>query len=147
MITRFGAPIVVGLLLSTGASAQQPGSVEYNTVFLPGHGVGDTRSPDPRIRWGALARGDDRALGYTLVGRTKDEAQALAVADCESRGSRNCVVLETFFNSCIAVTASLSDPSNRVAMMSPNGLRSVRRKAMKECGADCEIIYEGCAVP
>lgn len=40
--------------IATIANAQQPGSVEYNTVFLPAHGVGDTVRASPRDRWGRL---------------------------------------------------------------------------------------------
>ncbi|MGE6335135.1 DUF4189 domain-containing protein [Stenotrophomonas sp. NPDC077659] len=136
--------IAFTFVLSAVASAQQPGSAEYNSVFLPAHGVGDTRSPDPRIRWGAIAVGDDKAWGYTLVGKTEEEARSLAVADCQARGSKNCVPLETFFNSCIAVAVG---PNNRSGQMSPKGLKWVRRQSLKECGPDCKIVYEGCAVP
>ncbi|MBK0014139.1 DUF4189 domain-containing protein [Stenotrophomonas sp. S41] len=147
MNTILRVAVAFALVLSAVASAQQPGSAEYNSVFLPAQGAGDTRSPDPRIRWGSVAGGDDEIWGYTLVGKTEAEAQALAVADCQARGSKNCAPLRTFFNSCIAVAVSSSDPDNRVGKMSPKGLRWVRREATRECGADCKIVYEGCAVP
>lgn len=136
--------IIFTLLIPMVASAQRPGSVGYNTTVLPAHGLGDTKAPDGRMRWGAYARGDDRTLGFTVDGRTENEARALAVANCEARGSTNCVALEMFFNSCIAVAAS---PNDRVAQMSSKGPRWVRRHALKECGSDRKIIYEGCAFP
>lgn len=144
MITIKKMFIAFCLLISAVASAQQPGSVGYNTTVLPAHGLGDTRAQDGQRRWGAYARGDDRTLGFTVDGRTENEARALAVANCEARGSTNCVALETFFNSCIAVAAG---PNDRVAQMSPKGPRWVRRHALKECRSDCKIIYEGCAFP
>ncbi|WP_367381371.1 DUF4189 domain-containing protein [Stenotrophomonas cyclobalanopsidis] len=72
--------------------------------------------PVPRCGGGAYARGDDRTLGYTVDGRTEDEARALAVADCEVRGSTNCVAVKTFFNAGIAVAAA--DINHRFATMS-----------------------------
>ncbi|MBK0014133.1 DUF4189 domain-containing protein [Stenotrophomonas sp. S41] len=133
------------LFISVASFAQQPGSVEYNTVLMPAHGVGDTKSPRSGVRWGAYARGDDRTLGYTVGGRTEDEARALAVEDCKARGSTNCVAIKTFLNACIAVAAA--DINHRFATMSPKGLRWVRRESLKDCGSNCKIVYEGCAVP
>ncbi|WP_159097471.1 hypothetical protein [Stenotrophomonas sp. SAU14A_NAIMI4_5] len=44
--------VASSLLLSAASFAQQPGPVEYNTVLMPAHGVGDTRSPSSAVRWG-----------------------------------------------------------------------------------------------
>ncbi|MBK0014138.1 DUF4189 domain-containing protein [Stenotrophomonas sp. S41] len=134
--------IVSTLFLSAAAFAQQPGSVQYNTVYLPGHGVGDTKAPP--AKWGAWARGDDRTLGITFDGRTEDEAKALAVADCQAKGSKNCLPMETFFNTCALVAAG---PSNRIIQTSNRGLPWGRRQALKACGDDCKIVVEGCALP
>ncbi|MGE6335198.1 DUF4189 domain-containing protein [Stenotrophomonas sp.] len=130
------------LLYSSASFAQQPGTPQYNSVYLPGHGVGDTKAP-PRI-WGAWARGDDRTLGYSLTGRTQQEAEDLAVADCERRGSTNCVPIDSFDNACVAIAAG---PSDRYAQISRKGTKWTRREALKQCGPDCKIIFEGCAVP
>ena len=55
MISILRSAVISSVLFSAQAVAQQPGSAEYNRVFLPAHGVGDTT---PQIqKWGAVARG------------------------------------------------------------------------------------------
>ncbi|WP_367381367.1 DUF4189 domain-containing protein [Stenotrophomonas cyclobalanopsidis] len=134
--------IAFGLLLSAHASAQQAGTPEYNSVYLPAHGVGDTRAAP--VKWGAWARGDDRQLGYSLAGQTKEEAEALAVADCSARGSKNCVPIEAFSNACVAIAAG---PDDRKAVITDKGLKWGHKRALKICKGDCQIIFEGCALP
>ncbi|MBK0014140.1 DUF4189 domain-containing protein [Stenotrophomonas sp. S41] len=130
------------LFLSAAASAQQPGTPQYNSVYLPGHGVGDARPK--AVKWGAWARGDDRQLGYSLEGRSKEEAEALAVADCSARGSKNCVPIDAFHNACVAIAAG---PDDRRASINVRGLKWARKQALKTCEGDCQIIFEGCALP
>lgn len=38
------------LVLPAAAQQPQPGSSEYNSVYLPAHGVGDTRRGPPAVR-------------------------------------------------------------------------------------------------
>ncbi|MBK0014141.1 DUF4189 domain-containing protein [Stenotrophomonas sp. S41] len=142
MITVIRCLAVLSVLISPVAVGQQPGSPQYNSVLLPAIGEGDTRGAPQR--WGAIARGDDRILGWSASGRTEQEAGDLAIKDCLARGSTNCVVLDTFVNSCGAVAAG---PTNRRYEFAPKSLNSVRRKALKNCGPDCKIIFEGCALP
>ncbi|MBK0012709.1 DUF4189 domain-containing protein [Stenotrophomonas sp. S41] len=131
------------LTISTIAFAQQPGSQEYNTVFLPAHGVGDTARPN--VRWGGLARGADKTLGWYVGAQTEQEAVKLAIQDCVARGSTNCEGVETFFNSCAAVAVG---PANRTYSKAPASLSSVRKRALKNCGSpECKILFEGCARP
>ncbi|MGE6335246.1 DUF4189 domain-containing protein [Stenotrophomonas sp. NPDC077659] len=137
-----GIILMLGGLLSMTASAQQPGTPQYNSVYLPGHGVGDTRPK--AVKWGAWARGDDRQLGYSLDGRTKEEAEALAVEDCSARGSKNCVPIDAFYNACVAIAAG---PDDRKAVITDRGLKWGHKRALKICEGDCQIIFEGCAVP
>ncbi|MGE6335247.1 DUF4189 domain-containing protein [Stenotrophomonas sp. NPDC077659] len=142
-MTRFARILTVcSLLFPVFAAAQQPGTPEYNSVYLPAHGVGDTKPQ--ALRWGGWARGDDRRLGFTVSGRTEEEARALAVADCESRGSVNCVPLKTFYNACAAIAEG---PTDRTAITTDRGLKRARSQALKNCRPDCKIIFEGCALP
>ncbi|MBK0014137.1 DUF4189 domain-containing protein [Stenotrophomonas sp. S41] len=131
------------LLSPMAARAQQAGTPEYNSVFLPAHGVGDAKAPKPP-KWGAWAKGADRNLGWTFSANSEDEARALAIKDCEARGSHDCKVSKTFFNACAAIAASAND---RWYQISPEGERFVRREALKSCGAECKIVFAGCAFP
>jgi len=127
-------------------AAQQPGSVEYNTVFLPSHGVGDTTRANSVDRWGALASGDGKVLGFVIGTREEAEAKKLALADCVASGGKNCKVVTTFVNECVAVAAKpgkanwASDDAGR-----PQVLDSVKSQVMKMCGDDCKIVRQGCA--
>ncbi|AWH48292.1 hypothetical protein C1925_03490 [Stenotrophomonas sp. SAU14A_NAIMI4_5] len=143
MIAVFRFMIASSILLGPMAFAQQPGTVEYNSVYLPAHGVGDTQRQSPN-RWGAWAKGDGGMLGWTFEGRSEREARKLAVEDCSARGFRNCKVSRTFVNACAALAES---DRNSWWQISANGLEWVRKAALKECGSDCKIVFEGCAVP
>ncbi|MCS4233358.1 hypothetical protein [Stenotrophomonas sp. BIGb0135] len=61
------------------ASAQQPGSVQYNTQVLPANGIVDRR-PAPE-RWGAvvIAKGKGDGFGWTDNATTPEEAEAAAL--------------------------------------------------------------------
>ena len=143
MIALYRTLVVITLLLPVPALAQQPGTPQYNSVYLPAHGVGDTAQSSVN-RWGAWARGDDKRLGWTFSGRTEEEAGQLAVTDCTARGSQNCQVVKTFVNACAAVAAG---PNNRRYYISTKSQRVARQQALEDCGHDCKIVFEGCAVP
>ncbi|MGE6335133.1 DUF4189 domain-containing protein [Stenotrophomonas sp. NPDC077659] len=131
------------LLSPLTAVAQQAGTPEYNSVYLPAHGVGDTAAPRP-VKWGAWAKGADRNLGWTFSANSEEEARALAIEDCEARGSYDCKVSQTFFNACAAIAAG---PTARRYQISTKGERFTRREVLKDCGADCKIVFAGCAYP
>lgn len=78
--------------------AQQPGSAAYNSVYLPAHGVGDTRRPAEE-RWGALALGKKDAVGWTLDGTSEEDAAGTALDACRASGD-GCRVMLTFVNEC-----------------------------------------------
>ena len=143
MTSSYRILIATTLLLPMLALAQEAGTPQYNSVFLPAHGAGDTRRAPPD-GWGAWARGDDKTLGWTFSGRTEEEARQLAVADCIARGSQNCQVVKTFGNACAAVAAG---PNARKYYITPKSQRAARREALKACGPDCKIVFEGCAMP
>lgn len=143
MTARYRTLVAMILLLPVSAMAQQPGTPQYNTVFLPAHGVGDTSRPVVN-RWGAWAKGDDGALGWTFSGRTEREARRLALEDCAARGVRNCKVEKTFDNRCAALAKSENDRRWQIA---PRDVDWVRQAALAGCGPDCKIIFAGCAVP
>jgi hypothetical protein len=140
----FGPALALMAYFMTSTSfAQQPGTPQYNSVFLPAHGAGDTRQP-PR-RWGAVARGDDLQLGWSVNGDSEDQAGNLAVRDCSARGSRNCQVVNTFSNSCAVVVVGQSD--RNFLSLPRRSLDKVRKTALKECGPECRVMFEGCALP
>lgn len=143
MITRRGMLIAMILLLPAITFAQQPGTTAYNTVFLPAHGAGDTLRPYVN-KWGAWAKGEDGALGWTFSGRTEREARRLALEDCAARGIRRCKVEKTFANGCAALAKSTNDRRWQIA---PDNLDWVRQTALSGCGPDCKIVFEGCAIP
>jgi hypothetical protein len=127
------------LLMSGGASAQQPGSAAYNSVFLPAHGVGDTRQQN--LMWGALAYSRaDAWSAFVVDGGSEEEARSMALTGCAEKGGENCEVLFTFANTCAAVAAS--DVEH--AYSHGYSLGSVRRRALRACEKECEILYEGC---
>lgn len=71
----------------------------------------------------------------------------MALEDCAANGGKNCKVITTFVNACLAVAAKpgkakwvSDDYSSRV-------LNAIKAEAMEDCGSDCEIVRQGCAEP
>lgn len=129
------------------ALAQQPGSVDYNRVFLPAHGAGDTRRlPDPKTRWGAAALSHINSWSGFVVGYPSEEmATEAAIEMCTRRGGENCLPDYTFRNSCSAVAVG----GQYSAYATTPDLRNARRRALQTCsegGAPCRILWEGCSL-
>jgi len=125
--------------------AQQPGTVEYNTVFLPAHGAGDTRPPTRRSVWGAfsiamLDEGEVSMTGWAINYGSESEASQASLDMCARRGGKGCEIHLVFMNQCAAVTTS----SAGTYASRDRSLRLARRAARKHCAADCRILYEGC---
>lgn len=140
----FGPAVALMAYFMTSTSfAQQPGTPQYNSVFLPAHGAGDTRQP--ARKWGAVARGEDLQLGWAVNGDSEQQAGNLAVQDCLARGSSNCQVVDTFFNSCAVVVVGPSE--RRFVSQQHRTLDRVRKAALKKCGPECSVMFEGCALP
>ncbi|MFG6109733.1 DUF4189 domain-containing protein [Stenotrophomonas nematodicola] len=143
--------VFVGMALSIDtalAQQPQPGSVEYNTVYLPAHGVGDTRRPNPGNRWGAVATGRGAVLGFMVGAKSESEAKRAALSDCAAAGGKECLVEETFVNSCAVVTMNSSQFSWSTADPEKHSAEWLRTRALGKCGTDdCKIIREGCASP
>lgn len=138
--------VVLVLLAASGiAMAQQPGTVEYNTVFLPAHGVGDTRAPAEGDSWGAfaIAMGNEDGVsmtGWAINHATETQARNASLEMCDRRGGKDCVVDLVFMNQCAAVTTS--DAGTYASR--DRTLKLSRRAAREHCGSGCRILYEGC---
>ncbi len=132
------------LFLSMGAAyAQQPGSAAYNSVYLPAHGVGDTQRYDAR-RWGAFASGRHSVVGWTVDGTSEQDAVDKAVAACRQVGGEDCGLEFTFGDQCAAVA---SGPENWYWKTGSGNVEKLKKRALRECGRDCNIVLEGCALP
>lgn len=144
---RYFAASILVIACSTGW-AQQPGTVEYNTVFLPAHGAGDTRTPISSQSWGAfsiamLDEGEISMTGWAINHDTESEAVQASLEMCSRRGGIGCEINLVFMNQCAAVTTS----SSGTYASRDRTLGLARRAARKPCQADCRILYEGCARP
>ncbi len=132
-------------LVSTPAPAQQPGSAAYNSVYLPAHGVGDTRQRHVPEQWGAFATGKGGVIAWVMEGETRESAERAAMDECISTGTDDCSVEATFMNECVVLVAN----QDIYAWSSgSDSMRSLRRTAMRKCGTtDCQVIREGCTLP
>lgn len=143
--------IMLGAVACSGSGlvqAQQPGTPAYNSVFLPAHGVGDTRQGAP-VQWGAFASGKRGAMGWVLNGASEDEASGQALSQCVSGGGEDCSVDFTFANECAVVATS---STNWHWLSGPSSLKSLRKETMQNCArasaggrSECQFVWEGCA--
>lgn len=139
--------------VAAGAQQPQPGSAAYNSVYLPAHGVGDTRRGRSIAQWGAVAVGNRGLMGWTLEASSEQEATDFAMRSCEAKGAVGCEILGVFHNSCMAVASDIAvvDVANGALVTTgvahgSSAMRKLRRRALDACGSRCEIIREGCAI-
>lgn len=126
------------------ANAQQPGSSQYNSVFLPAHGVGDTAQPPQESdRWGAMAVSSENSLSGFAVGQgSRDESERAATQTCLERGGVNCYIEFSFRNRCAAVVTG----GGRTVSVDDLTLSRALKAARRRCGSGCKLLYEGCAL-
>jgi len=147
LISSLSACFLLATAVSS-VSAQQPGSVQYNTQVLPANGiVARNASPD---RWGAIAIATDKSdhLGWKDDGTSRDQAEASALELCRSAGATKCKVVGSFANSCAALALG---PDRYGVSFTADTRRSVaytKMEAVRKCGVeDCRIVRSGCTIP
>lgn len=138
------ASILVLATIPSYANAQQPGTPAYNSVFLLGHGAGDTRHRG-RDNWGAVAFSRDTTVSAVTGMRTRREAEEKALQLCHERGGERCDV-KSFANGCMAFAESETRMGSRMDHPRKTSAEYRREQALKNCGAGCKITWEGCAL-
>ncbi len=144
--------LAIGLLFMAAdcsfAQQPQPGSAAYNSVYLPAHGVGDTRRAPVVQRWGAVAIGKGDALGWSLDVDSAETAKASALEEClSSAGAKGCRVESVFANVCVAIATNPTRFAISTAFPGDRSRVWIRKDALRQCGGDCKIIREGCSMP
>lgn len=130
------------------ASAQQPGSVQYNTQVLPANGiVARNALPD---RWGAIAIAMDKSkrFGWKDDATSREDAEAGAIESCMATGGSKCEVIGSFANSCAALAFGADMYGVSYTGYTRRSLAYTKKDAVKLCGLeDCKIVRSGCTVP
>lgn len=132
------------ICVSGGAHAQQPGTPAYNSVFLPGHGAGDTHRR-ARDNWGAVAFGRGVPIAPVSGMNSRKEAEAKALELCVERGGQKCKVHHSFKNNCMVFAESETHVGSSTRDPTIYSDEYRRKEALDQCGAGCRIIWEGCA--
>ncbi|WP_425491175.1 DUF4189 domain-containing protein [Coralloluteibacterium stylophorae] len=103
--------------------------------------MGDTiRAGD---RWGAVAVSQANGRGgWTVDGKSEAHAESLAVRNCTERGGHECQAVFTFQDSCGVVATN----AHRSKFVARPDIEVARRRALRLCGSDCRVLFEGCAV-
>ena len=133
------AGVVVASAMTGLVSAQQPGSVDYNSRVLPAHGLGDTRQEV--LRWGAAAMGNIGRIGLASNAADEETARKNAIRNCEERGDTQCVVEAVYANGCIAIARN--DDQGFIAT-APT-LREAKEKSLARCTGNCEVFRDECS--
>jgi len=106
--------------------------------------------PSPRwiSQWGAIATDATKgSLGTATNLPNRNEAEQVALADCQSKGGLQCKVNISYDNECavLVVGATGYNVSANVT------LDKAIQHAMKVCGADgdktCQVYYSACSPP
>lgn len=156
--------VAIGLLIACcDASAQDCGGmVNVNGICIPpdqessplydSYGGGnDYRAPPPPQpkwidRWGGMAMDDDEGIsGIVADLPSKRKAKKAAIAECESRGGKNCTIAAIYKNQCLVVVSN----SSRSQIVNAATIGRATALAMRDCMADgsndCHVFYSGCS--
>jgi len=135
---------------------------------IPGSGGAGAGSGAPvatgkwETRWGAIAEdsapraaGAPLATGVSESRKSKREANAVALEECNKVGGKKCTISITYHNQCVA----LADPTleqlkargGKSTGYSAKTAEDAKALAMNECegldgGQQCRIIYSACSL-
>ena len=132
---------------------------------IPGAGGGAAPAPVAtgkwETRWGAIAedrsasgRGVAVSTGAAESKKSKREAIAAAVKQCEAGGGKKCVASIVYNNQC----AAMADPDKANAALGMKSathraptLKEAESMALARCrdsgGGECTIFYSACSMP
>jgi hypothetical protein len=164
--------IVLGLI-SYGAHAEggcPPGQYPIGgqgvqgCAPIPGASGGGATAPAPKptgeweTRWGAVVEDSSTlATGISVSQKSKREATAAAMKDCEQAGGRSCKLRVAYYNQCVAIAdptvASRQRTSGNAESrhVAAETLQLATAGAMKDCaafgaGQECSIVYSACSM-
>lgn len=82
-------------------------------------------------------------LGWATESASEEEAAQRALSMCDAAGALECELIRTFAKVDVAsgqlVTIDVTSGTSN--------LRKLRQAALKQCGPDCAIVRDGCALP
>lgn len=129
-----------------------PSSSQYNSVYLPSLGQGDTVRPNSNVRWedrwGAIADDGNGVYGIVTDLGSRRLAQKAAVAECRRRGGGECMVGLAYYNQCAVVVAGTTGAELAHAPTEDQA----KKIAVENCEATdgqgvCRVYYSGCSLP
>ena len=102
-------------------------------------------------QWGASAVGDDGTSGLSSNQPTEDGAKQAAIGNCEARGGKQCLVDNTFSNSCLVIANGKdSFGKNYSTVAGEVTLEKSIKMAMELCksqGTECHVFRTICSPP
>lgn len=97
--------------------------------------------------WGAIAPSPKGGvLGTALGASTKEEAERLALADCEAKGGESCQVDLVYQNQCAAMVIG----DKRLRLQGAESIEAASELAMSRCNesdSNCRVYYSACTEP
>lgn len=119
-----------------------------------GGGGGGTYKWEPSLwekRWGAIAEdkaAPSRPTGYAQATRTERGAKKVALENCQKKGGKNCEVIFTYNNKCVALADPTQGGQESVIRIdrTPAGAKAL---AAYECQSknkqECKVVYSACS--
>ena len=156
MSTRLIRAKVLGILLlllfsaSFAASAQQPGSVQYNTVTIPAMNAAGSGGVYDEDRWLAVSITNPVGVpGIAFDVASEPEAVALATDRCrKASGGEACEIVMVSTNPCLAVAVDLEE--KHWGLLASNSLGRASRVSQRICRRNggtrkgCQVVFKEC---
>jgi hypothetical protein len=98
-------------------------------------------------KWGAIATDATKgSLGATTNMTSREEAQQLAIIDCQNKGGTQCKLQIAYDNQCAVMV--LGDKVFNIA--NADTISEATRLGMQKCDAEsanCHVYYSACSMP
>jgi len=98
-------------------------------------------------QWGAIATDiANKSVGTSTNKFSQQSAEEMAIADCRSKGGKNCEIEIAYRNECTALAAGDTGHNAKAGFT----IAAAMQSAMKVCSAadnNCQVYYTACSLP
>lgn len=148
---------LVLLLIAIAVDAQDCGGVNAGGTCVPPDVAMPGYQPQPQApqsppqiwidHWGALSTDTPKGiLGSSTNAINQESAEQAALADCRSKGGKQCVLQISFRNGCAAMVLGNKTFNTKSAAT----LDEAIQKGMSMCSSgdgNCHVYYSTCSLP
>lgn len=104
--------------------------------------------PQWTSRWGAIATdGPGGHLGVATNLSSKDDAEQVAITDCQAKGGAPCAIEVAYDNECAAMVVGHTEHSSNAAASLDEAIHLGMLTCNNAGDTNCHVYYSACSLP